>query len=88
MSRLNIKDYKKYINKEIIKLEIGGKIDFFTFKKDRKITIFKVSEEKYKIVEDGFKQREFEEIDKIQVEKTMEKLRKIEFPRSNILFIE
>lgn len=88
MSRLNLKDYRRYISKEIVKLNIGYKIDFFTFKKDRKISILRVSEKSYKIIEDGFKQREFENIDISQLEKIMEKLRKIEFPRSNTLFLE
>lgn len=88
MSRLSLKDYKRFISKEILKIEIGQRIDFFTFKKDRKISILKLDGEKYKIIEDGFKQREFEEMDRAQLEKTMEKLRKIEFPRSNTLFIE
>lgn len=88
MARLNLKDYKKFINREILKIKVGQKIDFFTFKKDRKISILKMDNERYKVTESGFRQRKYEEMDRYELEKVMEKLKKIEFPKSNTLFIE
>ena len=44
-------------------------------------------EEKFAVEEDGFKQKKFDDLNRHQVVKLMDKLRDIEFPRSNMLHI-
>ena len=87
INRISMKDYNKFIEKVLNELEIGKKVNLLTFKRDRKITIIKTSNEKFIVEEDGFKQRNFDDLNRYEVIKLMDKLRDIEFPRSNMLHI-
>ncbi|WP_078694155.1 hypothetical protein [Cetobacterium ceti] len=57
-------------------------------KKDRSISITRLSENLFFLEEDGFKIRTFEDLDKHQLVKLSKKLKDIEFPRSNILYVK
>lgn len=85
--RISLKDYQRFLNKNLDLLENNNSITFYTFKRDRKISIYK-KKELFFISEDGFKKNSFEELDKKHCLKLMEKLKDIEFPRSNMLHIE
>ncbi|MCQ8211773.1 hypothetical protein NON08_04290 [Cetobacterium somerae] len=87
INRISMKDYSRFIEKILTELEIGKKVNLLTFKRDRKITIIKISNEKFIVEEDGFKQRNFDDLNRHEVIKLMDKLRDIEFPRSNMLHI-
>lgn len=87
INRISMKDYSRFIEKILTELEIGKKVNLLTFKRDRKITIIKMSNEKFIVEEDGFKQRNFDDLNRHEVIKLMDKLRDIEFPRSNMLHI-
>lgn len=87
INRISMKDYSRFIEKILTELEIGKKVNLLTFKRDRKITIIKILNEKFIVEEDGFKQRNFDDLNRHEVIKLMDKLRDIEFPRSNMLHI-
>ena len=87
INRISMKDYNRFIENILNELEIGKKVNLLTFKRDRKITIIKISNEKFIVEEDGFKQRKFDDLNRHEVVKLMDKLRDIEFPRSNMLHI-
>lgn len=88
LSKISIKDYDKFILNIIKNLEINKKISLLTFKKDRSISITRLSENLFFLEEDGFKIRTFEDLDKHQLVKLSKKLKDIEFPRSNILYVK
>lgn len=88
VSRLNIKDYSRFLNKQLKDMEINDTISILTFKRDRKIKINKLSQDNFNIIEDGFKIREFINLTEKEAIKTLIKLKDIEYPRSNTLFIE
>lgn len=88
LSKISIKDYDRFILNIIKNLEINKKISLLTFKKDRSISITRLSENLFFLEEDGFKIRTFEDLDKHQLVKLSKKLKDIEFPRSNILYVK
>ena len=88
LSKISIKDYDRFILNVIRNLEINRRISLLTFKKDRKISILRLTEELFSIEEEGFKIRTFENLDKHQLIKISKKLKDIEFPRSNILYVK
>lgn len=85
--RISLKDYQRFLNKNLESLEENNSITFYTFKRDRKISVSKKNN-LFFIAENGFKDNNFENLDKKHCIKLMEKLKDIEFPRSNILHIE
>lgn len=88
LSKISIKDYDRFILNIIKNLEINKKISLLTFKNDRSISITRLSENLFFLEEDGFKIRTFEDLDKHQLVKLSKKLKDIEFPRSNILYVK
>lgn len=64
----------------------GDKIKFLTYKKDRSILVEK-SGDAFTVVENGYRQIVWENLTEIEVLKRMKKLQKIEFPRSNKLYL-
>ena len=87
INRISMKDYNRFISHILDELEIGKRVNLLTFKRDRKVTIIKFSDERFLVEEDGFNQKIFEDLNRHQVIKLMDKLRDIEFPRSNMLHI-
>lgn len=79
----DIKNFTKTPLQQIKKLAVGDIIELLTFKKDRKILIVKSDFNFYKVIEDGFEYKEFENIDSKNLEKLLKQLKRIEFPRSN-----
>lgn len=87
INKISMKDYNRFIENILNELEIGKRVNLLTFKRDRKVSIIKISNEKFAVEEDGFKQKKFDDLNRHQVVKLMDKLRDIEFPRSNMLHI-
>lgn len=87
INKISMKDYNRFIENILNELEIGKRVNLLTFKRDRKVSIIKISNEKFAVEEDGFKQKKFDDLNRHQVIKLMDKLRDIEFPRSNMLHI-
>ncbi|MFB1646590.1 hypothetical protein [Campylobacter molothri] len=71
--------------KQISPLDI---LIFQTSKKDRSIKIQKISDEKFNIYEEGFFYNEFLDLDFKELKKILKQLQKIEFPRSNQLWLK
>lgn len=67
---------------KVASLEILHGIRIATFKKDRHITIRRISDTTVKIIRHGFTNAEYE-IDEGKLKKEMKTLLKQEFPRSN-----
>ena len=87
INKISMKDYNRFIENILNELEIGKRVNLLTFKRDRKVSIIKISNEKFAVEEDGFKQKKFDDLNRHQVVKLMDRLRDIEFPRSNMLHI-
>lgn len=88
MKLLDIKNFKKTTFENLKKINIGSKIELLTFKKDRKIIIIKVDKDTFNIIEDGFEYKQFDNLDFKKLERTLNQLQKIEFPRSNKFFLK
>ena len=58
----------------------------WTFKKDRRVTIWKEGDS-FAIEEQGFRRERFAGLNQEEVLKRMKKLQKVEFPRSNKLYL-
>ena len=71
---------------ELQKMSKGDKIKFLTYKKDRSILVEKGGDT-FTVVENGYRQIVWENLTEIEVLKRMKKLQKIEFPRSNKLYL-
>lgn len=83
-------DMKNFIRtpmEKLKKLNVGDKMELLTYKKDRKIVIMKKDSNFCDVTEDGFKFKVFENIEYSKLEKLLQDLRKIEFPRSNKFFL-
>ena len=68
------------------KLEVGKALDIRPYKKDRKIVIQKL-EATYNIYEDGFEHETYLDVAPSELGKLLKRLGKIEFPRSNKLWM-
>lgn len=88
MSRFPINRFTKTPVEKSRKLNLGDKIVLLTFKKDRKIEIQKKDEHIYDVMEDGFETKLFADVEDIKLEKLLKQLQQIEFPRSNMFFLE
>ena len=85
---LDIKNFTKVTLEKLKKFNTGDQLELLTYKKDRKIIIMKTDYSKFNIIEDGFEYKKFENIDIKNLEKILNKLKKIEFPRSNKFFLK
>ncbi|TKX31155.1 hypothetical protein CQA69_03900 [Campylobacter estrildidarum] len=61
---------------------------FQTSKKDRAIKVQKISDERFNVFEEGFFCKEFLNLDDKELKKILKQLQKIEFPRSNQLWLK
>lgn len=75
-----------FLQIKLDKMEYGETIRILTYKKDREIDITR-EKSGFLLYENGFKEQEFLVMDKEQILKQVKKLQKIEFPRSNRLYI-
>lgn len=80
------KNLLKLLRTELPKMNKGDKIKFLTYKKDRSILVEKGGDT-FTVVENGYRQIVWENLTEIEVLKRMKKLQKIEFPRSNKLYL-
>lgn len=85
---LDIKNFAKIPLERLKNLNIGDRIELLTFKKDRKVVIIKKDINNYDVIEDGFENKEFEDIEYKNLEKLLKQLKRIEFPRSNKFFLK
>lgn len=72
--------------KRLDKIEVGKALDIRTYKKDRKIVILKL-EGAYHVYEDGFEKESYLNVQQGELKKLLKKLGRIEFPRSNKLWV-
>lgn len=80
------KNLLQLLRTELPKMNKGDKIKFLTYKKDRSILVEKGGDN-FTLVENGYRQIVWENLTKAEVLKRMKKLQKIEFPRSNKLYL-
>ena len=80
------KNLLKLLRTELPKMNKGDKIKFLTYKKDRSILVEKGGDN-FTLVENGYRQIVWENLTKAEVLKRMKKLQKIEFLRSNKLYL-
>lgn len=80
------KNLLKLLRTELQKMNNGDKIRFLTYKKDRSILVEKDGDT-FTIIENGYRQMVWENLTKAEVLKRMKKLQKIEFLRSNKLYL-
>lgn len=80
------KNLLQLLRTELPKMNKGDKIKFLTYKKDRSILVEKGGDT-FTVVENGYRQIVWENLTEIEVLKRMKKLQKIEFPRSNKLYL-
>ncbi len=67
---------------------VGEKISFKTAKKDREIAVSKKEGGGYRVEENGFEHRIFEASSEAELKKILKTLQKIEFPRSNQIWVK
>lgn len=75
------------IGRELKKMSADTSIKILTYKKDRSITIEKHSEQ-FNVIKNGYRKIVWSDLDEHEVLKRLKKLQKIEFPRSNKLYLE
>ncbi|MBS6508808.1 MAG: hypothetical protein KH369_11475 [Paraclostridium bifermentans] len=51
---IDIKNFRKYAFENLKKIDVGNKIELLTFKKDRKVTIEKIDQNIFNVIQDGF----------------------------------
>ncbi|MGL4989552.1 MAG: hypothetical protein ACRC57_00060 [Sarcina sp.] len=82
-------DMSNFIDFTFIKLKqinIGQGVCLLTFKKDRKVTVIKETEN-YTLHEDGFYKESFFDLDDKELKKLLKSMVRREFPRSNRLHL-
>lgn len=82
-------DMSNFIDFTFIKLKqinIGQGVCLLTFKKDRKVTVIKETEN-YTLYEDGFYKESFFNLDDKDLKKLLKSMVRREFPRSNRLHL-
>lgn len=80
------KNLLKLLRCELKKLNDGGKLKFLTYKKDRSIIVEKTGDN-FQIIEKGYRSIIWDSLTEEEVLKKIKKLQKIEFPRSNKLYL-
>jgi len=75
--------FLKVLEKRVNSLPVGHYLDIRTYKRNRKVYVVKLSEEEYKVLEDGYYQKEYEVKGIKELKKLFKKLLKVEFPRSH-----
>ncbi|RDU70901.1 hypothetical protein [Helicobacter brantae] len=69
-------------------LSLGERITFKTAKKDREISVGRSEGGGYVVLENGFEHRSFEVRSEAELKKILKTLQKIEFPRSNQIWVK
>lgn len=87
MKMIAIKYFTNMPVEKLKGLNEGDRIELLTYKKDRKVSILKYGDHLYRVEEDGFEKKTFDEIGEAQLPKLLKQLQRIEFPRSNIFFM-
>lgn len=74
--------------KNLKQINENDELIFYTLKKDRYIQIIKLKDFKFNVLESGYKHEKFENLDEKELKKLLKTLQKIEFPRSNQLWLK
>ncbi|OYS19863.1 hypothetical protein [Lactobacillus taiwanensis] len=80
------KNLLKLLRIELRKMSNGNKLKFLTYKKDRSILVEK-NGDNFRVVESGYHKIIWNNLTEAEVLKRIKKLQKIEFPRSNKLYL-
>ena len=80
------KNLLKLLRIELRKMSNGNKLKFLTYKKDRSILVEK-NGNNFRVVENGYNKIVWNNLTEAEVLKRIKKLQKIEFPRSNKLYL-
>ena len=80
------KNLLKLLRIELRKMSNGNKLKFLTYKKDRSILVEK-NGDNFRVVENGYHKIVWNKLTEAEVLKRIKKLQKIEFPRSNKLYL-
>lgn len=80
------KNLLKLLRIELLKMSNGNKLKFLTYKKDRSILVEK-NGDNFRVVENGYHKIVWNNLTEAEVLKRIKKLQKIEFPRSNKLYL-
>ncbi|MEY8530173.1 MULTISPECIES: hypothetical protein [Lactobacillus] len=80
------KNLLKLLRIELRKMSNGNKLKFLTYKKDRSILVEK-NGNNFRVVENGYHKIVWNNLTEAEVLKRIKKLQKIEFPRSNKLYL-
>ncbi|WP_279095719.1 hypothetical protein [Lactobacillus taiwanensis] len=80
------KNLLKLLRIELRKMSNGNKLKFLTYKKDRSILVEK-NGDNFRVVENGYHKIVWNNLTEAEVSKRIKKLQKIEFPRSNKLYL-
>jgi putative endonuclease len=68
------------------KMSMSSRLELLTYKKDRSVTISKMSEDEFKIIEQGFEVTELS-VNTTKLKKALKIILKREFPRSNKIWL-
>lgn len=85
---IDIKNFRKYAFENLKKIDVGNKIELLTFKKDRKVTIEKIGQNIFNVIQDGFEYKQFDNLDNKKLVKILKQIQRTEFPRSNKFFLK
>ena len=80
------KNLLKLLRIELRKMSNGNKLKFLTYEKDRSILVEK-NGNNFRVVENGYHKIVWNNLTEAEVLKRIKKLQKIEFPRSNKLYL-
>ena len=80
------KNLLKLLRIELRKMSNGNKLKFLNYKKDRSILVEK-NGDNFRVVENGYHKIVWNNLTEAEVLKRIKKLQKIEFPRSNKLYL-
>lgn len=81
------RDLLNIVARELQEMQDKATIKLLTYKKDRSIIIEK-DRAGFNIIEDGYRKVVWTDLNEHEVIKRLKKLQKIEFPRSNKLYLE
>ena len=83
---IDIKTVVPVVQKRLQKCSAGKGVELKTYKRDRRIFLLKLDENRYLVQEDGFEKQEFE-VATDKLKKTLKSLLKKEFPRSRKVWL-
>ncbi|MCH1770903.1 MULTISPECIES: hypothetical protein [Metallosphaera] len=83
---ISARSAQKVIFSTCRRLKIGDGVRVESYKRDRFIEIYLVSNDKYKIIENGYNRRELT-ISGQELKDFLKGILSIEFPRSNVLYL-